>query len=179
MEPREKILQAALGLLAREGVRSLTQPRVARAAGMRQSHLTYYFPKKKDLVEAVLTHIVEGMASHLREAVSCGLKEGLRTLYALIVDPIHMRMFTGLAVEASADEELRELLAASVHRSDQALAQLLGRDPGDPEVQQLVATLWGMGLRRMLTQQPAKPQTVELLIRRFEEGVKPSRRRSS
>ena len=32
-------------LLHEQGLAALTQPRIAKAAGVSQSHLTYYFPK--------------------------------------------------------------------------------------------------------------------------------------
>ena len=41
---------------------ALTQPKIAKALGLRQSHLTYYFPRKADLFAALLD------ASHDRAA---------------------------------------------------------------------------------------------------------------
>ena len=51
---RARILDAALHILQESGLRSLSQAKVAAAAGIRQSHLQYYFPKKIDLVIALL-----------------------------------------------------------------------------------------------------------------------------
>jgi AcrR family transcriptional regulator len=48
IDVRTRILEAALGLLAEHGVTELTQPKIAAAAGVRQSHLTYYFPTRMD-----------------------------------------------------------------------------------------------------------------------------------
>ena len=45
---REKILAAAAELLLTEGFHALTQHAVAARAGIRQSHLTYYFPTRND-----------------------------------------------------------------------------------------------------------------------------------
>src|SRR3954467_11602820 len=59
MDVRSRILEAALGLLAQSGAHELTQPRVARAAGVRQSHLTYYFPTRAELMQAVARHSIE------------------------------------------------------------------------------------------------------------------------
>lgn len=50
---RERLLVAALAVLESEGVHALTQPRVAERAGLRQSHLTYYFPTRGDLLKAI------------------------------------------------------------------------------------------------------------------------------
>src|SRR5204862_155958 len=65
MDVRSRILEAALGLLAESGAHELTQPRVARAAGVRQSHLTYYFPTRAALMQAVARHSIERLAGDL------------------------------------------------------------------------------------------------------------------
>jgi AcrR family transcriptional regulator len=53
MDVRERLLEAALRLLAESGAHELTQPKVAKAAGVRQSHLTYYFPTRGELLQEV------------------------------------------------------------------------------------------------------------------------------
>ena len=63
MDVRTRILDAALGLLAEGG--ELTQPRVSKAAGVRQSHLTYYFPTITDLLQAVARHSFDKLAGHI------------------------------------------------------------------------------------------------------------------
>ncbi|MBL29221.1 MAG: hypothetical protein CMM50_16950 [Rhodospirillaceae bacterium] len=51
---RERLLAAAMNIVQEEGIQGLRQARVAAAAGLRQSHLTYYFPTRKDLVKALM-----------------------------------------------------------------------------------------------------------------------------
>lgn len=53
---RDRLLEAALEVLAEEGMHSLTQTRVAEHAGVRQSHLTYYFPTRSDLLKGIVEH---------------------------------------------------------------------------------------------------------------------------
>ncbi|MEJ2479853.1 MAG: TetR/AcrR family transcriptional regulator [Acidihalobacter sp.] len=53
----ERLLAAAMELVEQEGLRGLSQARVAAAAGLRQSHLTYYFPTRKDLIKALVRNI--------------------------------------------------------------------------------------------------------------------------
>lgn len=53
---RQRLLAAALQVLADEGIHALTQTRVAERAGLRQSHLTYYFRTRNDLLKAVVEH---------------------------------------------------------------------------------------------------------------------------
>jgi AcrR family transcriptional regulator len=57
--------ETALGLLAESGAHDLTQSKVSRAAGVRQSHLTYYLPTRADLLQEVARHSVEKLAGEL------------------------------------------------------------------------------------------------------------------
>jgi len=50
---RQDIVVAALAVLREHGYAGFTQPRVAAKAGVRQSHLTYYFPTRADLLVTV------------------------------------------------------------------------------------------------------------------------------
>ena len=56
---KEAILVAGQELLRESGVAALTQPKVARAAGIKQSHLTYYFPTRADLLLGVAEHSID------------------------------------------------------------------------------------------------------------------------
>ena len=53
---RERILDTALALLKELGYDKLTQPQVAKAAGITQGHLTYYFPTRSNLLLALAEH---------------------------------------------------------------------------------------------------------------------------
>lgn len=48
-----QILDAAWAVMAEEGVAALSAREVARSVGMRQQSLTYYFPTKQDLLDAL------------------------------------------------------------------------------------------------------------------------------
>ena len=50
---RRRILDAALELFNRNGYAATSQAEIAAAAGIRQGNLTYHFPTKLDLVEAL------------------------------------------------------------------------------------------------------------------------------
>ncbi|MEZ5219381.1 MAG: helix-turn-helix domain-containing protein [Ilumatobacteraceae bacterium] len=50
---RTRILEAALELFNRDGYASTSQANIAAASGIRQGNLTYHFPAKMDLVEAL------------------------------------------------------------------------------------------------------------------------------
>ena len=76
----ERILDAAIESLAASGISGLTQIQVAKRAGVRQSHLTYYFPTRDDLLEAVTERAVEGMAGGLRRVVTEAGADGDRAM---------------------------------------------------------------------------------------------------
>ncbi len=50
---RQRIIDAALELTQTVGVQGMSQARVAASAGVRQSHVTYYFPSRADLTKAL------------------------------------------------------------------------------------------------------------------------------
>lgn len=68
----ERLLAAAMALIQRDGLQNLSQARVASAAGLRQSHLTYYFPTRKDLIKALVRNIQE----ELKVAMDSGMPPG-------------------------------------------------------------------------------------------------------
>ena len=53
---RERIVAAAVEILHEHGIHALTQARVSELAGIRQSHLTYYFPTRSDLLKGIVEH---------------------------------------------------------------------------------------------------------------------------
>ena len=62
---REQIIDAGLAILREDGLQGFTQPRIAARTGLRQSHLTYYYPTRADLLAAVAR---AGMETQLSEA---------------------------------------------------------------------------------------------------------------
>jgi AcrR family transcriptional regulator len=56
---RKQIIDAGLALLREEGLSGLTQPRIATRTGLRQSHLTYYYPTRAALLAAVARAAIE------------------------------------------------------------------------------------------------------------------------
>lgn len=62
---RQAILDAGFALLRDGGISVLTQTRVAQRAGLKQSHLTYYFPTRTDLLLAIAEHAILGMEDTL------------------------------------------------------------------------------------------------------------------
>jgi AcrR family transcriptional regulator len=158
---RERILHGALAILGETGIQELSQVQVARRAHIRQSHLTYYFPRRHDLLEAVATRFIDGVSRDL-ERLSQAAGPGdpgalLLTLARAIAEPAHMRMLTGLIIEADGDPALRDTLVRETHRLEQTLATLLGGANAPERARRVLATLWGLGLYDFLVREPATP----------------------
>ena len=131
---RERILDAALATLREHGLRKLTQVRVAKRARVRQSHLTYYFPTREDLLEAVATRAVDQIARHAAEATGKSGDQGamLARVAAAIADPGQMRMFGGFWMKTFTPVMLltlprssREISSAVSGRSSNGLSMTL------------------------------------------------------
>jgi len=160
---RERIMDAAMAALREDGVRGLSQVHVARRAGVRQSHLTYYFPKRQDLIEAAATRFADGIASGLEAAAAANSSGGstrslLQYFAAIVVDVGHMRMFTAMIIEADEDPEVRAILNRITLRIRSMLAESLGGRHADERAAMLMATLWGIGLYDFLLR-PKRPGT--------------------
>ena len=103
MDVRGRILEAALGLLAESGAHELTQPKVARAAGVRQSHLTYYFPTRGELLQEVARHSIDKLAGQLAQRHG-SLADGIA---AGAGDKRRSRVMLGLVAAADRDPAIK------------------------------------------------------------------------
>jgi AcrR family transcriptional regulator len=102
---RKKILEAGLALLREHGLAGLTQPRVADRTGLRQSHLTYYYPTRADLVAAVTRVGMEAQLSAVRSLFKSisSAEQGADRIAAVIVRHENTRVLA--ALNQAADQE--------------------------------------------------------------------------
>jgi AcrR family transcriptional regulator len=113
MDKRELILRAALGVLRDEGLGSFSQARVAARAELRQSHLTYYFPTRADLLRAVAERGVAERIEALRVIETAGSADGkVRCLAHVLADPAQTRVLVALTQCADTDPGVREVFDA-------------------------------------------------------------------
>ena len=124
---REKILTAASELLLNEGFSTLTQQAVAARAGVRQSHVTYYFPTRNDLLRATAQYGVEALfdPTAIASASAAG-QPSLEGFRALLMpdksDRQWFRLMTGLLIASDEDESIRPWLREFDARILQKLA---------------------------------------------------------
>jgi DNA-binding transcriptional regulator YbjK len=143
---RNIILKAARDLVRSQGMKALTQPRVAKLAGVRQSHLTYYFPRKTDLLMALFEDSHHQAAAHS----SSGDADAAAFLGKLMFDRDRARFFFSAALAAAEDSELRASMASHMRGLAEMIAPDFGRRPDDPAVVAFVDLLRGAALRWLL-----------------------------
>lgn len=132
MTVRTRILEAGLRLLAESGAHELTQPKVAKAAGVRQSHLTYYFPTRGELLQEVARHSIEKLAGQLAHARKASLAEGIA---AGAADKRRSRVMLGLVGAADRDPAIKARMRRFVKELRARMTPLLaaGGLKTDPE----------------------------------------------
>lgn len=153
---RQLILDTALDIIETGGMKALTQPRIAKIAGLRQSHLTYYFPRKADLYIALLE------ASHERADRRNGNTTPSLTnmLASLFFAPERMRFFLAIVLEVGDDADLRRVVAEHASGLCREVASRLGLSAEDARVSAFIDELRGIGIRLLMepatTTEPAK-----------------------
>ena len=146
---REKILTAATEMLLTVGFNSLTQQAVAARAGVRQSHLTYYFPTRNDLLRGTAQFGMEAMLLPMVETATSGGISPCQLRELLMPDKSDrqwFRLMTGLAAASEEDESIRQWMRDF---DSQVVAKLAagfvaaGVEISDDEVHFLHATFIG------------------------------------
>jgi AcrR family transcriptional regulator len=158
----ERILAAALQLVESQGLSGLSQARVAQAAGLRQSHLTYYFPTRKDLLLAIVERIHARMTQTLSLPEANGGPLSLAELRAFLAgtvnEPLMGRLMAALMAAADEDPSLRRWLLDF----DQEVLGLMradfgrfGVDPPEDDLMLFSSTMLGAVLMAAQADTPA------------------------
>ena len=174
---RTRILQAAVELLADHGVGELTQPKVARAAGVRQSHLTYYFPTRADLLLGVASHSIEAMASGMASAAREGslTRETLApALVAAVTDQRRARVMLALVVTSGEDPQLKERFrefVAIIRGRLRALLAQIGIATDDPTLALCHTMLVGAAVLHFARDDAAARQEVQAVARAIVDRI--------
>jgi DNA-binding transcriptional regulator YbjK len=109
-ERRQDIINAALVVLRERGLSGFTQPRVAAEAGVRQSHLTYYFPTRVDLLSGVARASIDRQLKAVDSILGASSPQAAAKVIANIaVRHENTRVIMALAQAADQEPSLREL----------------------------------------------------------------------
>ena len=114
---RNKLLDAAVGVLCSSGYAKTTTTAVAKRAGMSQGALFKRFGSKHQLVAATAEHLFGGLVADFRNAMRAGQPDDeddalgwiIRQLWAVFLKP-ELYAVTELYIAARTDEPLRQAL---------------------------------------------------------------------
>src|ERR1700689_4144186 len=110
VDRRYDIVQAGLTVLREHGFAGFTQPRIAAAAGVRQSHLTYYYPTRVDLLTAVAHAAIERLLAAVETAFAESKpKAAAARMASVAVRRENTRVLMALAQVADQEPALREI----------------------------------------------------------------------
>ena len=174
MDVREKVIAAGLWVLREEGLGAFTQPRVSRQAGVRQSHLTYYFATRTDLLVAVAERAVHDRLAAIAASVDESIDEpgvASAAVARAIASTKNNRAF--LALAEAADQEprvraaFRELADGVAGRASQLLAQL-GLEPTDTAVRLVHSLTVGAAVLGVARGEEVEAQATSMLLLAFE-----------
>lgn len=146
-DARERILDAAVALLRTHGVGGFSQPKVAALARIPQGHLTYYFPKRADLLHEVTARFSADIALQGAKLAADGLS-GWELIGRLARDKERTRILIGLLVESESDPELAAALERNTMNVLAALAGVLGIED-ELHAELVMCALWGIGIRHL------------------------------
>lgn len=112
MNVKDSILAAGVKLLKEKGIAALTQPQVASAAGVKQSHLTYYFPTRADLLLGIagqaIDRTMEEIAARLVDRPDQATLAD--TFAKAMISGVPPRVMVGLIVATDADPAIHKPL---------------------------------------------------------------------
>jgi len=172
MDVRTRILESALALLGESGVTELTQPKVSRGAGVSQSHLTYYFPTRADLLIAVAQHAIGQVMTRLHEAVSRSAsgsaERGAGVLVAALTDKRNIRVMLGLVVASDTDRKIKNTLRRFVKDVRAVLGRELramGAEVDDAAIAAFHSTAVGLAVLNLARDNEDSRRDVETVMR--------------
>ncbi len=148
---KEDILGAGSGLLREKGVTALTQPQIALAANIKQSHLTYYFPTRASLLLAIAEFTIFGVMDKVTTQLRARPHgETLAdTVSNIMIEGLPPRVLIGLIVAADNDPDIRKLLRKLVRHVRSAVRHLLqeaGLAADDEAARLFHATIVGLAV---------------------------------
>ena len=152
---RQDIINAGLIVLRESGFSGFTQPRVAAEAGLRQSHLTYYFPTRVDLLVGVGRVAIERQLGAVDAILGTSSPQTAAAVIAkVVVRRENTRVIMALAQAADQEPALRELfreLADGIAVRAGKLLERLNVAPTDEHCYLLHALSVGMAMIDLAT----------------------------
>ena len=136
---RERVLDAALEVLREVGYGGFSVQKVARSAGVYQGNITYYWPRRRDLVRAVAGRVIDEYRRTFLAGVDLSTRGAAdlasATLRWMVVDAVtveRVRLMPEVWSMANADPQVAEEVTRCADEVTDVLAELLGAPAGAP-----------------------------------------------
>jgi AcrR family transcriptional regulator len=151
-ERRQQILDAAVRVAGRHGLRGTTLRGVAAEAALSHGLVLFHFGSKQALVNPLLEAVLGWLAERSAPA---GEVRGLGDLVAAeiaAVDPVRTAVLLDFWVLAATDAQVRARITAAIARYEAALAEVVEGDGAERERLAALATtvVFGAALRSLL-----------------------------
>jgi len=138
------IVDCAIDLMAEVGFARFSALQVAKAYGIRQSHLTYYFPSRDDLLAAMSERLTKRYEDLVSAWCLSAMQRSANPMADLIdqlildaVSPPTSILFPALWEAANKDSNMAAALDRIYYSSQARLIEMLGADPAAPESRRL------------------------------------------
>ncbi|WP_330286089.1 TetR/AcrR family transcriptional regulator [Streptomyces sp. NBC_00576] len=177
-EGREALLKAAVRVVARGGLRSLTYRAVAEEAGVAHSLVVHHFGSRAALIEEALAHTVQTSMSH--SILEPGFGEGAhdsRGLSEMVSADPDARVFKyELLLESRRRPELQPQVRAMYDEyfavAQRELSHMLGADVDKALARLVFAALEGLVMHQLVLGEPeatdAALESLRSLLRHFD-----------
>jgi AcrR family transcriptional regulator len=187
------IADAAIEMIAREGLRALTHRAVDRAAGLPQGSASYYAPTRRALLTLTVARLAHHSTADTRralEALDAGDQDadldsrltGLVAVLAgfmgaLLARSVHMRARYALLLEFGPDDELHQALAAasSVQSGAAAAAELMlsrmGVSGARERAQEIIRLVDALVFSQTAAPSPTARRDAEAIVAAYLRGV--------
>jgi AcrR family transcriptional regulator len=171
---RAKVLEAAVRLVHERGLQAVTQARVAASAGLRQSHVTYYFPARIDLLKAIVQKNVSALLDGVDSVEMTSLSDFRATMLERLKSRDMPRMVLALLLAADEDPALRAWLRTFDRDFRARLRQLCranGLHPADADIDDFHCTVIGAAMLGMHDDDPEGMRRAVRTVRRAFERL--------
>jgi AcrR family transcriptional regulator len=156
---KQDILNASLSILREDGLAGLTQPRVAARAGVRQGHMTYYFPTRLDLLKAVVGAAIDAQSDAARSLLRgiSSTKQAVEQIASVVVSNENTRLLAALNQAADQEPAVREKFGQLVETFASEIGAALERlhiKPSSARIDLIHVLFVGLSIINLATGRP-------------------------
>lgn len=153
---RDALIEAGLEILREDGLAGFSQARIAERVGLKQGHLTYYFPTRTDLLAAVARRAIDNQLAGLSRmaAATASGEVAAKAVAAATQNHRNTRVLVALNQAADQEPEVRALfneLTDGFVTQLSDLLQAVGLEAGEARIDLIHALFVGLSVIELAT----------------------------